>query len=137
MGDMFRLNEPHVACEVLEGDLILLHFESGLYYNIRGAGADICQHLLAGGGLETAICELAAHFGVPSPQVQDETKGFLEELLREGLLVPCDGPSNGCPMKITALTYTTPRCEKFDDMADQLLLDKIDDQNQDAQWARE
>ena len=53
MGGMFRLNEPQVVCEALEGDLILLHFESGLYYNIRGIGADICQHLLSGGSLET------------------------------------------------------------------------------------
>jgi hypothetical protein len=41
----------------------------------------------------------------------------------------------GFPMKITAGVYSTPQCEKFDDMADQLLLDKIDDENQDEQWA--
>jgi hypothetical protein len=138
MGGMFRLNEPQVACEALEGDLILLNFESGLYFNIRGTGADICQHLLSGGSLETAVNELAARFGVPPAQVEEESSKFLEVLLREGLLMPCDAHSNGCPMKITAAAYATPQCEKFDDMADQLLLDKIeiDDENQDAQWAR-
>jgi hypothetical protein len=136
MGGMFRLNEPQVACEALEGDLILLNFESGFYYNIRGVGADICQHLLSGGSVDGAVCELAARFGLQPAQVEDETRKFLEELLREGLLTPCDAQSNGCPMKITTAAYTAPQCEKFDDMADQLLLDKIDDENQDAQWAR-
>jgi hypothetical protein len=135
MGGNFCLNEPQVACEALDGDLILLNFESGLYFNIRGTGADICQHLLAGGSFDGAVSELAARFGVPVEQVEEESRLFLEELLREGLLAPCDARSNGCPMKITAAVYSAPQCEKFDDMADQLLLDKIDDENQDAQWA--
>jgi hypothetical protein len=135
MGGVYRLNEPQVACEALDGDLILLHFESGFYYNIRGVGADICQHLLAGGSLETATSELAARFGVPAVQVEDDAKKFLDELLRERLLATCDAQSNGCTMRITVAAYSAPQCEKFDDMADQLLLDKIDDENQDAQWA--
>jgi hypothetical protein len=134
MGDTFRLNEPQVACEVLDGDVILLNFESGRYYNIRGIGADICQHLLAGGHLEMAIQSVAAHFATPLAKVENEIRNFLEDLVQEGLLVPCEAISNDRHIKIIASAYETPHCEKFDDMADQLLLDKIDDQNQDAQW---
>ena len=42
-GDVIRtyqLNKPQVACEELAGDLLLLHFGSGLYFNLRGTGAE-------------------------------------------------------------------------------------------------
>jgi hypothetical protein len=44
VGATFQLNTPHVACEELVGDLILLHFGSGLYYNLRGTAADVYSY---------------------------------------------------------------------------------------------
>jgi hypothetical protein len=135
MGEAYRLNEPLVACEALEGDLILLNFESGYYYNVRGISAAICQHLFAGGTLAAAVHGLAAHYGIPAEQVQQEVHTFVEELVKEGLMIPSDTASAGHAMPAPCGPYEVPRCEKFDDMADQLLLDKIDDLSQDAQWA--
>jgi hypothetical protein len=130
----YRLNEPIVACEVLEGDLILLHFESGLYYNLRGMGAAICQHLLAGGGITAAIEGLTGHYGLPRAQVEREVRCFVAELVQEGLLIATEAAPEGRAMPVPPGDYEVPQCAKFDDLADQLLLDKIDDLAQDAQW---
>jgi hypothetical protein len=135
MGDTYRLNEPNVACEVLEGDLILLNFQSGFYYNVRGTGADVCQFLLAGGSAGAAVTEIVSHYGLSSEKVAQDVQTFVEQLVREGLLVTGESGSVNPPMKCSAAGYEVPQCEKFDDMADQLLLDKIDDKTQDAQWA--
>jgi hypothetical protein len=129
VGATFQLNTPQVACEELVGDLILLHFGSGLYYNLRGTAADLCSHLLAGGTATAAAAQLAAHFHLEPAPVAADVNAFVETLVREGILVAADRPANDQPMRITAATYEPPQCQKFDDMADQLLLDKIDDQS--------
>ncbi len=135
MGETYRLNEPLVACEALEGELILIHFESGLYYNVRATGAAVCQHLVAGGSVTSAIQSLAGHYRLPREQVENDVRSFVEQMVREQLLIALETPPNGRPLLVPAGDYENPHCDKFDDMADQLLLDKIDDLAQDAQWA--
>jgi hypothetical protein len=134
MGEVFRLNAPHVACEVLDSDIILLNFESGFYYNVRGTGADICTFLLAGGTLSRCISETTSHYELQPADAERDIKAFVEELIEERLVVPAESPTDPPTIRFTAAEYASPVCEKFDDMADQLLLDKIDDQSQDAQW---
>jgi hypothetical protein len=135
MGEAYRLNEPLVACEVLEGELILLHFESGLYYNVRGTGAAVCQHLLRGGSVTSAVEALMGHYGLPFEQVERDVRCFVEELVHEQLLVGSEAAGENRPLPAPPGDYEAPHCAKFDDLADQLLLDKIDDNTQDAQWA--
>jgi hypothetical protein len=129
VGLTYQLNKPQVACEELEGDLMLLHFGSGLYYNLRGAAADVCSYLFAGGTLAGAAEHLAAHFGLAAPQVAQEVQTFADQLVHEGLLVAAECPPSDQPMRVTAKSYEPPQFQKYDDMADQLLLDKIDDQS--------
>lgn len=132
MGLTYRLNEPQAACETLADDLMLLHFGSGLYYNLQGTGADVCAYLLAGGTREAAIATLTQHFALEAAAIAPAIDAFVDQLVAEGLLAPAPRPPNESPMRITAKTYEPPRCLKYDDMADQLLLDKIDDQSPEA-----
>jgi hypothetical protein len=132
VGFTYQLNTPHVAAEQLEGDLMLLHFGSGLYYNLCGTAADVCTHLLAGGTPADAATQLAAHFGLNAAPISQDIQTFVDQLVREGLLVPADRPPNDQPLRITTTSYEPPQFQKYDDMADQLLLDKIDDQSPDA-----
>ena len=129
MEQVFRLNSPQVACEDLAGDLILLHFGSGLYFNIQGTGADLCQFLMAGGTVENAVEQFSKHFQRPREVIGTEIASFVEELVREGILVLSQELVKDLLVQFTVKTYAPPRCEKFDDMADQLLLDKIDEPN--------
>jgi hypothetical protein len=125
----FRLNQPHVASEELAGDLMLLHFGSGLYYNLSGVGADMCAFLLAGGTVAAAAAAMATRFGLEVSVVNRDVEVFVRRLVDEGLLVATPRPAYTKPMRITAKVYEPPQFQKYDDMADQLLLDKIDDQS--------
>ena len=100
-----------------------------MYYNLRGTGADVCAYLLAGGALAAAVDGLATHFGLEREIVARDVEAFVEQLVREGLLAAAERTANETPMRITAPAYEPPQCQKYDDMADQLLLDKIDDQS--------
>jgi len=134
MGDVFRLNEPSVMSDILNGDIILVHFASGLYYHVRGVGASICEYLFAGGDLAHAAQLLADHFKLAPDQVLGDASRFVESLLTNGLLVKAEFEPAKPKMRISVSVYQAPSCEKFDDMADQLLLDKIDDPSQNAEW---
>jgi hypothetical protein len=132
VGQTYQLNAPHVASEELAGDLMLLHFGSGLYYNLRGTGADVCAFLLAGGTVAATVEALATRFGLEASVVTRDVEAFVQQLVDEGLLVPAQRPPHQQPMRITATAYEPPQFQKYDDMADQLLLDKIDDQSAQA-----
>jgi hypothetical protein len=135
MADGYALNESQVACDVLKADVILVHFGSGLYYNMHGLAAEIFKSVHHGYALPEVARSLSEHYGIPKEQVDRDLRELVEELVREELLVRTD---QECPQPSIiwqAPAYERPRCEKFDDMADQLLLDKINDPSQNAQWA--
>ena len=126
--DRFRIDEPRVISELMDGELVLVHFESGCYYSITGVGADVCQLLSAGYTIGQVIDRLATHYRQPQPRVASDMRSYVDQLAEERLMVPL---ANAQPAQrevaITAANYEMPRFEKFDDMADQLLLDPIHD----------
>jgi hypothetical protein len=124
--DRFRFDQSRVISEVLDGEFVLVHFDSGCYYSIRGTGADICRLLTAGHSVEETTFRLAEHHHLPQEQVGAEVHSFVANLVAEQLLVPCGaaiGPDLG--VELSAASFSAPAIEKFDDMADQLLLDPI------------
>lgn len=124
--DRFRIDEPRVIGEVMEGELVLVHFESGRYYSVRGVGADVCQMLSAGQTLGEVGRRVASHFQVPEAQVEVDVRHFVDGLLKENVLVAATSNVLGnVQLSLTAASYEAPSFEKFDDMADQLLLDPI------------
>lgn len=129
MESIYRLNQPQVVCEELIGELMLLHFGTGYYYNLPGTGADVCIYLFSGGTLESAVEALSDHFGIDKHKVEQDVAEFASSLVQEGLLVADKRAPSTEPMQLNTDAYEPPKFQKFDDMADQLLLDKIDDQN--------
>lgn len=135
---VYQIKSPEVICEAVEGDLILVNFESGFYYCIRGLAAQIMQAILNGANLQTLIASLAQRFPGRQSDIERDLDSFLEALLAEGLIVVrSTAPNSVSPEPIIGDDYEPPRYEKFEDMADQLLLDKIEDENQVAVWVTE
>jgi hypothetical protein len=122
----FRFDQQRVISEVIEGEIVVVHFESGCYYSIRGTGADVCRLLLAGHALQEIVINLAKHYQLSEPQIGPEVKQFVVRLVEEQLLVAVseEAPQAG-PVELSSAPYAAPSFEKFDDMADQLLLDPI------------
>jgi hypothetical protein len=122
----FRFDNQRIISEVIEGEFVIVHFESGCYYSIRGTGADVCRLLLAGHSLPDVIARLASLCQLPESQVGPEVRQFVARLVEEQLLVAADGNASQVgPVELSSAPYAAPSFEKFDDMADQLLLDPI------------
>ena len=88
MSQCYKLNNPSVICEAIEGDLVLVHFDSGFYYSVRGLGAAIGQRLFAGMAPQALAQEIANHYQHPLAEVQKDLVEFVASLIREQLVVP-------------------------------------------------
>ncbi len=134
----YILNKEQVACETIKDDMIVLHFGSGFYYNLRGLSSKICKFLMEGGCPRHASKMIATHYGKTETDIHSDIKRFEQSLVQEGILkmVLDDGPGGPRFPAITEPEYICPTCEKFEDLADQLLLDNLDieDTTQDAKW---
>ena len=135
----FELNESQVVCEAIDNDLVLVHFESGLYYSIRGIGSDVYRCLMSGATIAEVAHHLTQNFPQAASRAEEEVRRFVLELLDDYVLrIRSSNPTRETMPQgaavFTVRTYDPPRFEKFDDMADQLLLDKIDDDTRQAVW---
>ena len=81
---------------------------------------------------------LSEHYGLPPGQALSDTCGFVASLIDEKLLVVAEqaniSDANVLPKPFVAPSYVRPTFERFDDMADQLLLDKIEDEGAQPEW---
>jgi hypothetical protein len=122
----FRLNEPQVIGEVLEGEYVLVHFASGCYFSVRDTGADICNLLLAGHSVGEATERLAECYGLDLAAVGQEVEQFVNQLIDAELFVAGAATmGGGANIGPVAGEFSPPVLHRYDDMADQLLLDPI------------
>jgi hypothetical protein len=122
----YRINEPSVIGEILEGELVLVHFESGCYYSIRGTGSDVWNLAISGHTAGEIAEKLAAHHRLPVAEIAAGVGPFVAQLVAEQLLAPASA-AGACASaaKLSTGAYVQPAIEKYDDLAGQLLLDPI------------
>jgi hypothetical protein len=117
---------PQVVYQAVEGEVIIIHLDTGNYNSLPGVAAWIWERLAAG----WSKTDLVRHLAVCCPEVpagglENETWPFVDQLLRENLLVqapkavaaaePSEKPASIC--------YAPPVLQKFSDLQDLLLAD--------------
>ena len=119
----FRPNE-HVAGKIMDGELVVISLETGLYYSSTGVGSAIWQ-LMEAGYADTAIVDvMVRHFGATQDRVQTDVSSFLDKLLAQGLIEPVADPGPAAAVEISFTgAYETPAFTSFDDMQEAFALD--------------
>lgn len=122
----FMILESDIAHEIIDGEAIIIHFQTGNYYSLNGTAAVVWEWLQAGattGEISNAFTELS---------VDDHAAllGFLEGLVSEGVLrhaaseVEIARESGSLPLA-HHIAFVAPRFEKYNDMQQLLLADPI------------
>lgn len=76
-----------VVGEALDGELVLLNLESGLYFGLNRVGTMIWESLASHGDLEAAVGVVVASFPTVEPaQARRDAERLVQELLEAGLL---------------------------------------------------
>ncbi|MFT4519072.1 MAG: hypothetical protein ACI9JM_001463 [Halioglobus sp.] len=125
----FSINEPGVISEVIEGEAIILNFESGTYYSLNGSLQLLWEGITQGvnfGQLETL---LTAHYPDINDNPGDQIEKAIRQLLEEQLVVVSDrGPAEPAVVASgSGQDYQPPQLQKYTDLQELLLLDPIHD----------
>lgn len=134
---MWQIKKSAVSMERLDGETILINFDSGEYFSFRGSSADILWLVNAEVDRRHWLSILRDAFGdsVLTGDVDPEIDAFLTGLADAGVITPGSG-SYGPPMSLPddypRIAWTTPTINANDDLADLLLVDPIHDTSDDG-----
>ncbi len=135
----FRVNSPTVVSETVDGEVVMIHLDSGNYYSLRSTGAVIWDAIERGVSLGaiTSALDATSHNGA---DVGAQVGSFVEQLRAEELIVPADVSRSAA---ITADTierpadaFELPVLEKYTDMQHLILLDPVHEVDEDEGWPR-
>lgn len=76
----------HVLYRELDGELVLLNLDSGVYFGLDRMGTRIWHLLAAHGSLRTVFETLVADYDAPPEQIERDLLGLVSTLTRKGLL---------------------------------------------------
>jgi hypothetical protein len=140
-GDSYCVNEPSVISEVIDGETIVLNFESGHYYSFNPTASEIWLRVSAGHPVAAATEGVARRFAVDPAAIRAEVESFVRRLHEENLIRRVNGEAVAVPAPVAdghggpAASFAAPAFEKFTDMEELLLLDPIHEVS-DSGWPR-
>jgi hypothetical protein len=133
-----RVNAPTVAAETVNGEVLMIHLESGNYYSLRATGAAIWEAIELGVPAPMIAAAFRDRYGIADADVVVDA--FLAELIGEDLLTSSpeastDGPSETewAPPTLPD-DFVAPRLEKFTDMQHLILLDPVHEVDEGQGW---
>jgi Coenzyme PQQ synthesis protein D (PqqD) len=122
----YLISEKDIAHEIIDGEAIIIHFDTGNYYSLNGMAAVVWEWISA----RATYGEIVGAFQSVTPEDIAEINGFVEGLVKEGILertgaaLPSDRRAESLPPKGT-LVFAAPRFNKYNDMQHLLLSDPI------------
>jgi hypothetical protein len=118
-----------VVHQTVDGETILIDLETGNYYSLTGAAAEIWGLVAVSRSEQDIARELAERHGRPAEEVDSAVSELLSRLSEEGLLAPSEhaaAPTNGdAPPVWQAESWAPPKFEKFEDLQNFLLVDPV------------
>ena len=128
---LFRVNRPKVSFENIEGETMVINFDTGAYYNLRNSALTVWNHLVQGATLDDLVTAVSGPGPADTASIRRAVSDFLDQLLREDLIVPENDGARAPGPAATALApaepFTPPVLEKYTDMQDFLLADPVHD----------
>lgn len=122
-----------IAHETLDGEVVILDQESGTYFSLTGAGADIWAQLVAGADDAQILGFCETSF---DGAVADEVTALLARLVADKLVVAHEGDGSGAVGGgMERAIWSSPKLERFTDLQSLLLLDPIHDVDETG-WPR-
>jgi hypothetical protein len=110
-----------VSHQCIDGEVIVIDLESGSYYSLLGMAAQLWNLALSVPARADLLERVHSVYG---PDAVPPVAAFVEELVRECLLIDEPGPYSAVAVELPHL-FTVPAIEKFTDMQDLLMLDPI------------
>lgn len=122
----YRLNEPWVIADTVDGDTVIMNLAKGSYYGLDPVAAVAWQWLLLGVTPAAVSAAIARHFAADAEIVLEDLGRFIAQLLAEELVVVAEAPADSeVPLTLSPAmaAYQAPCLRCHADMANLLALD--------------
>ena len=126
----FECNSPGVIFEQFADETVVINLDSGHYYTLDAIGATLWERVTGAAALDDVVEEFRRDYDGDPAAIDASIREFVAQLLSEQLIRPVAGAeSNGAaPSSAQARgPFSAPKLEKYDDMAEMLLLDPVHD----------
>lgn len=136
-GGKFRLGNPQIISETIEGEAVIIDLNTGFYFGLDRVGSWIWQAVNAGQAEATIVAGAAATFLGRADEIGDHTRAFLAKLEQEGLIArePAEEDTLADPPSTAAGAqppFAPPSLTRYEDIKELLLLDPIHEVDEDG-----
>ena len=124
----FRINDPQVVAETIEGEAVVVNLATGTYYSITGDSVLLWDAVVAGVSVEEIADAVAQATGSPVEEALGVVGGFCRSLEAEGLIVErVDEVASPVEVVLAGggAGLLSPGFETYSDMQDLVLLDPV------------
>jgi hypothetical protein len=127
----YGVNPKKVVHQTIAGEAIIIHFDTGIYYSLTGAGADIWALLASGRSTDEIVSALEHLYDADSGELRTAVERLVEQLAEEDLIepgaaaTPALGRNGDGGSSTVRVAFQPPVLDKFTDMQDFLLVDPI------------
>ena len=137
----FRVNSPKVTHETLDGEVVIINLDTGIYYSTNGTGAAIWHLLDTGMSIEQIVTSMTNSYAGDPQEIETEVKTLVDKFQQESLVIAAEGLRPAASHEAVAALkeagelpqFTSPILQRYSDMEDLLLLDPIHDVDE-AGW---
>lgn len=130
----YKINSSKIVHDTIEGEVIIINFDTGVYYSLNSVCKDVWSHLEKGAFLPEIVDDLMNKYEGEKDVIQSEVNQLLTELAKEELLISIEDADNNREKQRNILEsadgnnkplFTKPAFRKYTDMKEMLLLDPI------------
>jgi Coenzyme PQQ synthesis protein D (PqqD) len=127
----YRVNPRKVVHQTIDGETIVIQFDTGIYYSLAGTGAEIWGLLADGSSTGEIVSCLEDRYEADPGVIRANVDALVEQLAQEDLIEPGDAVATAATRNgggrppDDRRAFQTPQLDKFTDMQDFLLVDPI------------
>lgn len=124
-----EINRSGISLERLDGEVVIISFETGKYFNLHGSAADLLFLIEQGvsqASWEYILAKSFSNFRLNNLEIEK----FLDQLIEEKIVhsvATLSASEADLPGDYSRGEWVAPRLSIFDDLADLLLIDPIHD----------
>lgn len=125
---------PNCTAEELDGELVAINLDTGIYFSIKDDGALLWNDLADGHSVQSLTALVSDNEALAAGLVD-----FANQLVENGLMRQVESrlpPASPARIAAVASTLSMPELESFGDMQSLLLLDPVHEVDGDAGWPR-
>lgn len=131
----YFLDQKKLSYEDFGGEMVAINFDTGKYYGLSGTALAIWNLLIRPRTEDEIVAALEQQYVETDQNIAANTRGFLDILKAEGLLIVLESAPDPQPVAAdTKQAFTIPGLEVHSDLQELIMLDPIHDADPEHGW---